>query len=404
MSRLISFVSSTAVIPGSTRDPVHGSAPASSQTLPVTGPRPRAGVTNWFFSGAFHPSLLRRKPESMGVAASSSGREGLLGSGSSSGQRREAVSLKIWLLPLVSLGSALSTPAHATDYPLTIENCGATITFDAPPERVVTIKSTATELLLALGLAEKIVGVGFQDGPVPDAWAPATPLPILADRVPSQEVVLEAEPDFVYGGWESSFAADGAGTRDGLHALGVATYVAPTACRSQGTPDKLSFEDVFDQIVEMGAIFDVEDRATQLVAEQRTMLEEIKPASNLTGLWYSSATSTPYVGAGLGGPQMTMEALGIANIFADVEDTWTSASWEAIVDADPDVMILVDAAWNSVDQKITLLNDNPATANLSAVQNERYITIPFPAAEPGIRSIPAAADLARQLQELDLPQ
>ncbi|WP_425033539.1 putative F420-0 ABC transporter substrate-binding protein [Pelagibacterium sp.] len=314
------------------------------------------------------------------------------------------MSLKIWLLPLVSLGSALSTPAHATDYPLTIENCGATITFDAPPERVVTIKSTATELLLALGLAEKIVGVGFQDGPVPDAWAPATPLPILADRVPSQEVVLEAEPDFVYGGWESSFAADGAGTRDGLHALGVATYVAPTACRSQGTPDKLSFEDVFDQIVEMGAIFDVEDRATQLVAEQRTMLEEIKPASNLTGLWYSSATSTPYVGAGLGGPQMTMEALGIANIFADVEDTWTSASWEAIVDADPDVMILVDAAWNSVDQKITLLNDNPATANLSAVQNERYITIPFPAAEPGIRSIPAAADLARQLQELDLPQ
>jgi iron complex transport system substrate-binding protein len=301
----------------------------------------------------------------------------------------------------VSACIALSTPALATNYPLTLENCGTTVTFDAPPERVVTIKSTATELLLALGLGDRIVGVGFQDGPVPDQWAPATELTVLADRVPSQEVVLEAEPDFVYGGWESSFAADGAGARDSLHALGVATYVAPTACRSEGTPDKLSFEDVFDQIVEMGAIFDVEDRAAQLVAEQRTMLEEIKPASGLTGVWYSSATSTPYVGAGLGGPQMTMEALGIANIFAGIEDTWTSASWEAIVDADPDVMILVDAAWNSVTQKITLLNDNPATANMSAVQNERYIIIPFPAAEPGIRSIPATADLARQLQELD---
>lgn len=295
----------------------------------------------------------------------------------------------------------LATPAFATEYPLTIENCGVTVTFDAPPERVVTIKSTATEMLLALGLGDKIVGVGFQDGPVPDEWAPAAPLPVLADRVPSQEVVLEAAPDLVYGGWESSFAADAAGTRESLQSLGVATYVAPTACRSQGTPDKLNFDDIFDQILEMGVIFDVEARATELVAEQRAMLDAIKPTSGLTGLWYSSATATPYVGAGLGGPQMTMEALGIANIFADIEDTWASASWEAIVDADPDVIVLVDAAWNSRAQKIELLNSNPATANLNAVQNEHYLTIPFPAAEPGVRSVPALRDLADQLAELD---
>ncbi|WP_417579610.1 putative F420-0 ABC transporter substrate-binding protein [Pelagibacterium sp.] len=305
---------------------------------------------------------------------------------------------------LTALSVAPAKPGFATDYPLTLVNCGTAVTFDAPPERVVAIKSTATELLLALGLADRIVGVGFQDGAVPDGWAPETPLTVLADRVPSQEVVLEAEPDLVYGGWESSFAADGAGTRDSLHALGVATYVAPTACRSGAAPEKLSFEDVFDQISEMGRIFDVEDRAAELLGAQRTMLEEIKPVAGLTGVWYSSATDTPYVGAGLGGPQMTMEALGITNIFAEIDDTWTSASWEAIVDADPDIMVLVDAAWNSVTQKIRLLNDNPATANLSAVQNERFIVIPFPAAEPGIRSIPAAADLARQLQELDLGQ
>jgi iron complex transport system substrate-binding protein len=303
----------------------------------------------------------------------------------------------------IAITALFATPALATDYPLTIENCGTTVTFPAPPERVVTIKSTATEMLLALGLGDKIVGVGFQDGPVPAEWAPQAELPILADRVPSQEVVLEAEPDFVYGGWESSFAADGAGTRDSLHALGVATYVAPTACRSSGTPEKLTFEDIFNQILEMGTIFDVESRAAELVSQQRALLGSIKPAADLTGVWYSSATSTPYVGAGLGGPQMTMEALGIANIFSDVPDTWTSASWEAIVDEDPDVMILVDAEWNSVDQKIRLLNDNPATANMSAVQNAQYLTIPFPAAEPGVRSVPATVDLASQLTELISP-
>ena len=300
------------------------------------------------------------------------------------------------------LALAPAIPAQAADYPLTIENCGTSVTFPAPPERVVTIKSTATEMLLALGLGDRIIGTGFQDGPVPEEWAPDTELPVLADRVPSQEIVLEAEPDFVYGGWESSFAADGAGTRESLHALGIATYVAPTACRSTGTPEKLGFEDIFDQILEMGRIFDVEDRAAELVAHQRALLEAIKPASGLTGVWYSSATSTPYIGAGLGGPQMTMEALGIANIFADIEDTWASANWETIVDADPDVMILVDAEWNSYDQKVRLLNSNPATANMTAVREEHYLVIPFPAAEPGVRSVPATVDLADQLAALEL--
>src|SRR5690606_9967248 len=98
------------------------------------------------------------------------------------------------------------------------------------PQRVVTIKSTATEMLLALGLGGRIVGVGFQDGPAPEPWtATAASLPVLADKLPSQEVVLEAEPDLVYGGWESNFSADGAGERTTLAALGVAGYVSPAA-------------------------------------------------------------------------------------------------------------------------------------------------------------------------------
>ena len=102
-------------------------------------------------------------------------------------------------LPL-SLGLAVlalaSGPALAqTQYPLTLDNCGFAVTLPAAPQRVVTIKSTATELLLALGLGDRIVGVGFQDGPAPEPWtAAAAALPVLADKLPSQEVVLEAEP------------------------------------------------------------------------------------------------------------------------------------------------------------------------------------------------------------------
>ena len=59
---------------------------------------------------------------------------------------------------------------------------------------------------------------------------------------------------------------------------------------------------------------------------------------------------------------MIMDAAGLTNISADVHDTWTSLGWEPVVDADPDVIVLVDAAWNTADAKIALLESNPATA------------------------------------------
>ena len=300
------------------------------------------------------------------------------------------------------LFALLTLPAHAaTTYPLTIENCGYTVTFDAAPERVVTIKSTATEMLLSLGLGDHIVGVGFQDAPLPPHLALAgAGLPVLSDKLPSQEVVLEVEPDLIYGGWESNFAADGAGERSTLATFGVATYVAPAACRSV-KPAKLTFDHLFDQIDELGAIFDAGDAAARLIADQQAVLNAItQDPRDLTALWYSSGTKTPYVGAGSSAPAMIMEALGLQNIYADIDEGWTSASWEAIVDANPDVIVLVDAAWNSADQKKQLLAENPITSQLDAVINKRYLVIPFPASEAGVRNVPATADMAAQLAGL----
>ncbi|MCR6672637.1 putative F420-0 ABC transporter substrate-binding protein [Devosia ginsengisoli] len=306
-------------------------------------------------------------------------------------------------LPLSLAVLALSV-GHAfgqTDYPLTIDNCGFAVTLPAAPQRVVTIKSTATEMLLALGLGERIVGVGFQDGPASEPWAAtAAALPVLSDKLPSQEVVLEAEPDLVYGGWESNFSADGAGERPTLAALGVAGYVSPAACRSI-KPAKLTFDDIFAEIDEMGMIFDVAPAADALIAEQQAALAAIAPDTRgLSALWYSSGTKTPYVGAGSGAPQMMLEALGLENIMAAVDDGWVSASWEAVVDANPDVIVLVDAVWNSAEQKKQLLAENPITSQLDAVIHQRYLVVPFPASEAGIRNVGATADMAAQLAGL----
>ncbi|WP_173921593.1 putative F420-0 ABC transporter substrate-binding protein [Agromyces sp. Marseille-P2726] len=295
-----------------------------------------------------------------------------------------------------------ASPASSA-FPLTIDNCGTEVTFDTAPERVVTIKSSTLELMLALGLEDRIVGTAFRDGPVPDEFEPAASgLEVLSDKVPSQEATLAAEPDLVFAGWESNLTAEGAGDRETLAKLGVATYVAPAACKGDGyMPNPLTFDEVFREFEEAGAIFGAPDAAADLVAEQRAELDAIEPNdAGLTALWYSSGEDTPYVGAGIGAPQMIMQAAGLENVAADVEDTWTPMGWEAIVAANPDVIVLVDAPWNTAERKIAHLEQNAATAALPAVQQQRYVVVDFPSTEAGVRNVAAVASIVDQLASL----
>jgi len=298
-----------------------------------------------------------------------------------------------------------STPPEAAYTPFTADDCGFAVSVDSPPQRIVTIKSSATEMVLALGAGDRIVGTGFPDGPVPAAWADAASgLTELSDKVPSAEVVLAAEPDLVYAGWESNLTAEGAGDRETLRDLGVATFVSPAACKEPDyQPDRMTFDEVFAEIAQMGGLLGVTEAADELVASQRAELDSVgADTRGLTALWFSSGGDVPYVGAGIGAPQMIMDAVGIANIAGDVADTWTPFSWEQVAQDDPDVIVLVDASWNSAEDKKALLASSPATANLSAVLNERYLVVPFAATEVGVRNVSAATDLATQLAELDL--
>lgn len=304
--------------------------------------------------------------------------------------------------PAASAPPTSSATPEAASYPLTLDNCGTEVTVDKAPERVLTVKSTTTELLLALGLEDALIGRAFPDGPVPEDLGGAD-VPVISDKVPGQEAVLDLEPDFIYAGWESNFSADGAGDRATLQSLGVNTYVSPAACQEPGyAPESLSFDDVFDQILEVGSIFDVNDAATELVASQKKQLQAIEPVDDMSALWFSSGSDTPYVGAGSGAPQMIMDAVGLTNIAADVDESWTSFNWEAVVDANPDVIVLVVSDWGSAEKKIGVLESNPATAQLDAVVNKRYITVPFATGEAGVRNVEAASSIADQLEELAL--
>ena len=299
--------------------------------------------------------------------------------------------------------SPAETPAATANYPVTVDNCGTSLTVTAAPERIVSIKSSATELLLALGLGDRIVGSAFLDGPLPESLATeGADLNVISDFLPGQEAVLGLNPDFIYGGWESNFTADGVGERAGLAELGIGSYVSPAACKGESMPNPLTFDTVFTEIAEAGAIFGAAPAAADLVSTLETELAALEPTSaGATALWYSSGTTTPYVGAGIGSPAMIMEAAGLKNIFADVTDTWTSVGWESIIEANPSVIVLVDATWNTATAKIAHLESDPATQVLDAVKNQRYVILPFAATEAGARNVDAASSTIAQLAEFE---
>ncbi|TFD73314.1 putative F420-0 ABC transporter substrate-binding protein [Cryobacterium fucosi] len=301
-------------------------------------------------------------------------------------------------------GSTATAAGATAGYPVTLDNCGTPVTVAQAPERIVTIKSSTTELLLALGLGDRIVGSAFLDGPLPASLAKAGKgLNVVSDFVPGQEAVLALTPDFVYGGWESNFTADGVGERGQLGGLGIGSYVSPAACKgARYMPDPLTFDSVFAEITEAGALFGRADAADRLVTMQKKALGDLAPAgTKTTALWYSSGTDSPYVGAGIGSPAMIMTAAGLSNVFADVRDTWTSVGWESVIEANPSVIVLVDATWNTAASKIAALESNPATQGLAAVQDKRYIVLPFASTEAGIRNVEAAGSAIDQLAALD---
>ena len=297
-----------------------------------------------------------------------------------------------------------SSPAQV-GYPVTVDNCGTEVTFNSAPERVLAIKSSSIEMMLALGLKNRMIGTAFPDGEYAEEWAArGSDIPLISEKVPGQEATLNLEPDLVYAGWESNVTADGAGDRETLAALGVNTFVSPSACQEPGyQPDPLTFDDVFAEIEQVGAIFDAQDAAADLVDDMQDRLDAVTPDDRgLTALWFSSGSDTPFIGAGIGAPQMMMDAAGLTNIAEDVAETWSSLSWEVVVDANPDVIVLIDSAWGSTEKKIGVLEANPATANLPAVVNSRYLVVPVPAGEAGVRNVEAVESLLAQLEEISL--
>lgn len=77
----------------------------------------------------------------------------------------------------------------------------------------------------------------------------------------------------------------------------------------------------------------------------------------------------------------TSEAInhaGGVNVFEDLEKTWNTVSWEAVVEADPDIIVINDYGDTTAEEKIQSLKDNEALSDVTAIKNENFLVITLP--------------------------
>ncbi|SDT24357.1 ABC transporter substrate-binding protein [Jiangella sp. DSM 45060] len=296
--------------------------------------------------------------------------------------------------------------ATAGDYPVTVDNCGVDVTFDAPPERVVLLESAPVTIMHELGVLDAAV---LRAGAFPEAYydgetnAAIAAVESLGDDVDtsghlqiSQEVIIARQPELVLG------LPDGI-TREGLSGVGINALVQPVMC-PDGV-DATTFDDVYEQIETYGRVFDRTDEADALVGELRDRVAAVEAAAE-GAPERTAAVLYPTVGGGSGyaygnrsmaHPQL--EAAGFTNVFGDVDERVFEVTLEQIIAADPDVLVLlhVDGDPAAVKDAVVAL---PGAEDLTAVRNDDILVQLFNFTEP---PTPLSIDGLERIAERFLP-
>lgn len=270
---------------------------------------------------------------------------------------------------------------------VTVRNCGRDVTTRGPLQRAVTTEQSATETLLALGLQDRMAGTSNIKTSVLPQWRAAyDKVPVLNPKILTPEQTLAARPDLVYSPYESLLAKDRSGTRDELAARGIATYLNESECPKGARTITDPIEAQLTDYRNLGRLFGVEARADRLVAEQRAAVAEAR-THRPTGaaprvLWiYSAYDGQPYVAGSAGLPSAMSRLLGGVNVFDDVDDHWPEVQWEQLAARNPDLIVVADLEergrpGDAAKDKIAQLRSNPATAQMTAVKEGRFLAVP----------------------------
>ena len=216
------------------------------------------------------------------------------------------------------------------------------------------------------------------------------------------EQLVGLHPDFLFAGWNYGLQVGTALTPDNLAKYGIKTLALTESCAHvQASKQSVSVDDTYQDLTDLGQIFDVPQEAQLVInsieAQIASVRSKVASLPPVTVFDYDSGTSAPFTGPGLAMPNAEITLGGGTNIFAGLKQSWTSVSWEQVVKADPQCIIINDYSTPTAAQKEQFLETSPITKNLTAVKNRCFLALTYDEVTPSPRNGEAIVAIAHWL-------
>ena len=272
-------------------------------------------------------------------------------------------------------------PAH---YPVTIENYNTQgepeqMTYTKPPERVVAVWQNSIETLLALGVGDRIIaGNGVPDKKFfrKEYQEQYSKIPYTGLQLLDLETTMMLKPDLIVG-WHSTFAPKVLRPTDFWHKRGVNTFIARS---SMITNKERTLKNEYKDILDLGKIFDKNERAQQLVGQ---MQQEVNFAISRTAdyprrpralvLEFMGKEPTVYGEKSLAG-NIAKELHG--ELLAEKQ---RAIGLEQVVELDPDVIfvVVIESHYGHEQDMLDRVIKHKALKHHRCVQQGRVVALPL---------------------------
>lgn len=299
-----------------------------------------------------------------------------------------------------SRGDAAETESStaAFETPVSITNCGVEQKFDGPAQRIISMNDHVTEVLIEMGVADRIVGMGYQDAtPTAETAEEFEKIPGLADEYPTKEQILDLDPDLIVGGMRSAFNDKEGRSRETFDDLGIATFLFSEYCGS-GFPDIGMLENDYTQLGEiLGAEEAAEEVTAGVVEGLAAMRDKLAGVAPTPTFFYDSGEDVPFTIGGIGVGQLIGDYAGAANVFPEGERPYLKTTWEIIGERAPQAIVVLDYGDTSAQGKIDYLKSQPIMATTPAVRANNFIVVPLDDFFESPRLVKSVDTIARAL-------
>jgi iron complex transport system substrate-binding protein len=250
-------------------------------------------------------------------------------------------------------GEATATAEPAAAFPLTItDDAGNEVTLDAEPERIVALAPSYVEVLFEIGAGDKIVAADENTDYPPEA----ADIPKLSGFDPSVEAIVAEEPDLVL------IQFDPGTLTDALTTNGIQVALL-------GSPETL--DGVYEQVQTIGDMSGQSEEATELVTEMKEAIAdtvaEVPEGAEGPTVFHEVDNTLFSVGPGSFIHDIYVILL-TENIAESTGEAYPQLNNEAVINANPQVIILADEEFGETTETVAA---RPGWSAISAVETGR---------------------------------